>query len=226
MAEIQVTRSGISFRVGGIDTPAPEGAVSPPPRIVVAVSPVDPRTRVTVVLRAGGRERSIALRAARRTREEQFFEGSFSELRGGDQVEYFVAIELARDGGALRFDSSEVPGGLRRFELVGGAPRRRDIVTTPALGTRLPPSPGKFSAGRPMPQPNIATSLRDKAIVKPGEQPQTVAVPDNSAEETIDLAVSPGPNVLSVTGTIRSNVWTSLQGHPDPAVQADGQAAN
>ncbi len=79
MAPVRIIRDGISLRFGDPDTPVPEGIVSasPPPRIVVAVSPVDARMRVRVTIRFGAGQRSMALRRARHTREEQFFEGGF-----------------------------------------------------------------------------------------------------------------------------------------------------
>src|SRR4051794_13301772 len=99
MAPVRITREGITMRFGEPDTPAPQRAVAanPPPRILVAIAPVDPRAKVSVLLRSEGRERTLALRASRQTREEQFFEGSFPDLRGGERVEYTVRVELERE---------------------------------------------------------------------------------------------------------------------------------
>jgi hypothetical protein len=141
MASVRITREGITLRFGESDTPAPEGAMAanPPPRIVVALNPVDPRAKVSVLLRSDGRERALALRAGRRTREEQFFEGSFPDLRGGDRIEYSVRVELEREGKLLRLDSLESPNGVRSVEITGGALRRRDaaapspVEASPAL---------------------------------------------------------------------------------------------
>src|SRR5262245_41311555 len=104
MAPVCITREGITLRYGDLDTPAPEGLVnaSPPPRIVVAVSPIDARTKVGVVLRRGDLERSITLRPGRRTREEQFFEGSFPNLRDGDEFEHSVRVVSERRGAIIR----------------------------------------------------------------------------------------------------------------------------
>ena len=169
MAEIQVAGNGINLRFGGIDTPIPEGPVSSPPRIVVKVNPVDPRIRVTVVLRVKERERLITLRASRRTREEQFFEGSFPDIRGGDQVEYSVRVEVESQGGTVRLDSSEVPGGVRKFEVMGATPRRRDRAPEGgrasrvggAVGTSATPvtRPGAPSGGPAIPHSGPMTPV-------------------------------------------------------------------
>jgi hypothetical protein len=137
MAPVRITRDGITLRFGDPDTPVPEGIVSasPPPRIVVAVSPVDPRMRVRVTIGFGADQRSMALRLARRTREEQFFEGGFRGLRGGDQVDYSLLVEMESLGKTLRLESADTPGGVREFEVAGRAPRSLGDVppTTPSL---------------------------------------------------------------------------------------------
>lgn len=137
MAPVRITRDGISLRFGDPDTLVPEGIVSasPPPRIVVAVSPVDARMRVRVTIRVGAGQRSMALRPARRTREEQFFEGGFRGLRGGDQVDYSLLVEMESLGKTLRLESAETLGGVREFEVAGRAPRALGEVlhTTPSL---------------------------------------------------------------------------------------------
>ena len=133
MAPVRITRDGITVRFGDPDTPVPEGIVSasPPPRIVVAVSPVDPRIRVRVTIRSGGDQRSMALRRARHTREEQFFEGGFRGLRGGDQVDYSLLIEMESLGRNLRLESADTPGGVREFEVIGRAPRALEAGNVP-----------------------------------------------------------------------------------------------
>jgi hypothetical protein len=74
-------------------------------QLVVAVTPGDPRTRVQARLRInGGPERIAPLRLGRRTRDEQFFEGSIPGLRGGETVEYSVCVELARQGRTARLE--------------------------------------------------------------------------------------------------------------------------
>jgi hypothetical protein len=137
MAPVRITRDGITLRFGDPDTPVPEGIVSasPPPRIVVAMSPVDPRMRVRVRIRFGARQGSMALRPARRTREEQFFEGGFRGLRGGDQVDYSLLVEMESLGKTLRLESADTPGGVCGFEVAGRAPRALGDVppTTPSL---------------------------------------------------------------------------------------------
>ena len=118
----------------------PEGIVSasPPPRIVVAVSPVDARMRVRVTIRFGAGQRSMALRPARHTREEQFFEGGFRGLRGGDQVDYSLLVEMERLGKTLRLESADTPGGVREFEVVGRAPRALEARNVPPTTPSLP----------------------------------------------------------------------------------------
>lgn len=155
MSTVRLSRDGLTLRFGDLDTPAPEGTVdaNPPPRILVALSPVDSRTRVSVVVRAYGQERTIALRTGRRSRNEQFFEGSFQNLRGGDQIEYTVRAELERQGVLFRLDSSEVPGGVRRLAVMGGAPRRRDISAAEAAKSRTIVSP--------------ATGISDRVSARP-----------------------------------------------------------
>ena len=137
MAPVRITRDGITLRFGDPDTSVPEGTVSasPPPRIVVAVSPVDPRTRVRVTIGFGADQRSMALRPARRTREEQFFEGGFRGLRGGDQVDFSLLVEMESLGRTLRLESADTPGGVREFEVAGRALRALGDVppTTPSL---------------------------------------------------------------------------------------------
>ena len=133
MAPVRITRDGITVRFGDPDTPVPEGIVSasPPPRIVVAVSPVDARMRVRVTIRFGAGQRSMALRSARHTREEQFFEGGFRGLRGGDQVDYSLLVEMESLGKTLRLESADTPGGVREFEVVGRAPRALEAGNVP-----------------------------------------------------------------------------------------------
>jgi len=134
MPAVRVTRDDVSLRFGDPDTAAPEGdvAATPPPRIVVAVSRSEARSRVVVAVRSGEQERVIALRPARRTRDEQFFEGSFPDLRPGEQVEYTVRAELERSGAVVRLDSAEVPGGRRRFRLITEVAPSEPITTRPA----------------------------------------------------------------------------------------------
>ena len=140
MAPVRITRDGITLRFGDPDTPVPEGIVSasPPPRIVVAVSPVDARMRVRVRIRFGARQRSMALRPARHTREEQFFEGGFRGLRGGDQVDYSLLVEMERLGKTLRLELADTPGGVRKFEVVGSAPRALEARNVPPSTPSLP----------------------------------------------------------------------------------------
>src|SRR5688572_9380461 len=117
MAIFSYEKNGISLRFGDVDTPAPEGAigaVSRAPRIAVAVGPPDPRLRVHVQVKFGAsRERSFSLRPERRRGGEQFFEGTFPDVRAGDQLSYSVYVELARADGTIRVDSRDVPGGVR-----------------------------------------------------------------------------------------------------------------
>ena len=77
----------------------------------------------------------MALRPARHTREEQFFEGGFRGLRGGDQVDYSLLVEMERLGRTLRLDSADTPQGVREFEVVGRASHALEDVppTTPSL---------------------------------------------------------------------------------------------
>ncbi len=140
MAPVRITRDGITLRFGDPDTPVPEGIVgaSPPPRIVVAVSPADARMRVRVRIRFGACQRSMALRPARHTREEQFFEGGFRGLRGGDHVDYSLLFEMERLGKTLRLESADTPGGVRKFEVAGSAPRALEARNVPASTPSLP----------------------------------------------------------------------------------------
>lgn len=131
MSTVRLSREGIALRFGEGDTPVPEGVIplGKTPRLVVAVAPSDPRMRVRAGLRVnGGPERFVPLRPERRTREEQLFEGSISGLRGGENVEYWVCAELETAGGMLRLDSSEVPGGVGRFQVAGAIGRRSATV--------------------------------------------------------------------------------------------------
>jgi hypothetical protein len=155
MASVRITREAVTLRFGEPDTPAPEGIVSasPPPRIVVAVSPVDSRIRVNVMLQSTGGQRPFTLRAGRRTREEQFFEGAFPDLHGGDRVEYSVRAEMERQGAVLRLDSSEiVDGGLRKFEVTGGGLSH--------LTERAAPTTGRKTTS-----PKLTTSTVDRASI-------------------------------------------------------------
>ena len=140
MAPVRITRDGITLRFGDPDTPVPEGMVSasPPPRIVVAVSPVDARMRLRVRISFGACQRSMALRPARHTREEQFFEGGFRGLRGGDQVAYSILFEMECLGKTLRLESADTPEGVRKFEVVGSTPRALEARNVPPSTPSLP----------------------------------------------------------------------------------------
>ena len=140
MAPVRITRDGITLRFGDPDTPVPEGMVSasPPPRIVVAVSPVDARMRLRVRISFGACQRLMALRPARHTREEQFFEGGFRGLRGGDQVDYSLLFEMERLGKTLRLESADTPEGVRKFEVVGSTPRALEARNVPPSTPSLP----------------------------------------------------------------------------------------
>jgi hypothetical protein len=130
MAAFAFRREELSLRFGDTDTPAPEGGVPPDvaPRVIVAVEPPDPRVRVQLRLRVnGGREVGVALRPERRTGTEQFFEGSFPNVRISDHVEYSIRVELERKGRTVRLDSSEAPGGLRQFQIIGSGARPTEI---------------------------------------------------------------------------------------------------
>ena len=185
MAPVRITRDGITLRFGDPDTPVPEGIVSasPPPRIVVAVSPVDARMRVRVTIGFGADQRSMALRPARRTREEQFFEGGFRGLRGGDQVDYSLLVEMESLGKTLRLESADTPGGVREFEVVGRAPRALEATCPPPLPacrvpkryqvtSRLPSSPpdALFAAALPA-SPQSYESDAAAYCVIPGRAP-------------------------------------------------------
>ncbi len=148
MAEILIPGNGIALRYGGIDTPAPEGFVSSPLRIVVAVRPVDPRIRVRVILYFKEHKRWFALRATHRTKEEQFFEGIFPDVREGDQVEYSVQVEFERHGETVMLDSSHVSGGIRKLELIKGVPRG-NVVASPPLPTESGPGSIPVTPDRP-----------------------------------------------------------------------------
>ena len=140
MAPVRITRDGITLRFGDPDTPVPEGMVSasPPPRIVVAVSPVDARMRLRVRISFGACQRLMALRPARRTREEQFFEGGFRGLRGGEQVDYSLLFEMERLGKTLCLESADTPEGVRKFEVVGSTPRALEARNVPPSTPSLP----------------------------------------------------------------------------------------
>jgi hypothetical protein len=80
----------------------------------------------------------MALRPARRTREEQFFEGGFRGLRGGDQVDYSLLVEMERLGKTLRLESADTPEGVRKFEVVGRVPRALEAGNVPPTTPSLP----------------------------------------------------------------------------------------
>ena len=80
----------------------------------------------------------MALRPARHTREEQFFEGGFRGLRGGDQVDYSLLFEMERLGKTLRLESADTPEGVRKFEVVGSTPRALEARNVPPSTPSLP----------------------------------------------------------------------------------------
>src|SRR5438093_1438450 len=126
MTSVRLSQGGLRLRFGEPDTPAPEGSVAAtmPPRVIAAVSPADPRIKVNVIFRLdGGPERAVSLRPARRTREEQFFEGVLPGLRVGETVVYWVCAELEGRGTSMRLDTSESEAGVRRFQISPGGSR-------------------------------------------------------------------------------------------------------
>ena len=175
MAPVRITRDGITLRFGDPDTPVPEGIVSasPPPRIVVAVSPVDARMRVRVRIRFGARQRSMALRPARHTREEQFFEGGFRGLRGGDQVDYSLLVEMERLGKTLCLELADTPGGVRKFEVEEAplVPLRPETCPLALPACRAPKSYQGTSTPRNVHRP------ADDVAAAPPASPQTPANP-------------------------------------------------
>lgn len=190
MSEIQITQSGIKLRFGGLDTPIPEGAVNatPLPRIVVALSPVDPRMKVSVLATVNGSERSVNLRAGRRTREEQFFEGSFPEVRGGDRVEYYVRVDLETGGEKARLDSSAFAGGIRQFEIVEARARRREIVALSGDVT---------STGFTNPlSHSLGPSIRESAVS--GELPHASAASTGGEGTSVTNRVLPGDGAVGI----------------------------
>src|SRR4051812_31831553 len=101
MTSVKVVGDGLSLRFGQADTPAPEGVLQSrsPPRIVVAVSPPDPRTRVAVeVHHSNGTSHNFGLRAEQRTLGEQYFAGAFPRSRPGERTRYSVVASLTRQG--------------------------------------------------------------------------------------------------------------------------------
>ena len=109
-----------------------------------------------------------------------------------DIVEYWICAELESQGAVVRLDSSEIPEGARRFEVVGVAPRRSDIAAGvgPAVrfGDTPPTRAGALVGGPATPNvapvtPAVAGGTADKAPVlpsitfpiKPGERGTQVA---------------------------------------------------
>ena len=135
MASVRLTRGGFRLRVGEPDTPNPEGMVAETarPRIVAAVSPPDPRTKVLASFRVdGGAEQVVSLRAEQRTREEQYFEGVIPGLRAGQSVEYRVRAEIETTAGRVGIDSSENGEGVWRFQVQGSVAQRSTSHLTAA----------------------------------------------------------------------------------------------
>lgn len=131
MNGVRVTRGGFRLRVGEADTPIPEGIITDTagPRVVAAVSPPDPRTKVRISFRVdGGPEQAISLRPGRRTREEQYFEGVIHGLHASQSVEYSICAEIDSRDGPIRLDSSETEEGVWRFKFEGSARRKSDLT--------------------------------------------------------------------------------------------------
>ena len=127
MTGVRVIGGGFRLRFGEADTPAPEGIVRDigGPRVVAAVSPPDPRTKVRVSFRVdGGSQQVISLRPERRTREEQYFEGVIPGLRAGQSIDYSVYAEIDSIDGRISLDLSETGEGVRRFHVEGSVARK------------------------------------------------------------------------------------------------------
>src|SRR2546425_5704354 len=237
MATVRLSQGGLSLRFGDSDTPAPEGLtpLTPAPRIVVAVSPVDARTRVKVVLRSEGREGSFALHATRRTREEQFFEGGFHNLREGRPVEYSVRVEVERSDATIRLDSSETPGGTRTFEVMGAARMRLDVASARELAGASgvgPPTgiietpgtrPGAPAGGAAVPGDGSGSpAITDGSGVRPGGPGPPAAGPtDRFVEGRVFSAERAGVGGLRVE-VVDKNVGTDDVGLASGDTDAHG----
>lgn len=131
MPGVRVASGRFSLRFGTSDTPAPEGVVAgyPPPRIVVAVAPVDPGTRVNVlILGAAGAVTPIALRSSRVLNGEQYFEGSLPQARS-TPTQYYVQATFVAAGGVVSVDSRGAPDGLRAFSAApSGGERALEVL--------------------------------------------------------------------------------------------------
>jgi hypothetical protein len=166
MEEIKVQKDKIAFRFGGSDTPAPNGIISSVPRITVAVSPADPRIKVAIVVRMEQKEKSFNLRPVRKTREEQFYEGTFPALREGDKLQYYVKISIQYAERVFEFSSIDVIGGIREIQF--GIVRQPDVEVTPS-GSQLGNAPIVTKLeGVPLP-PKSPSNSRNNAFSVSGK---------------------------------------------------------
>ena len=162
MSEVRVVSGRFSLRFGASDTPAPEGVVSPyPPRIVVAVAPVDPRTRVNVLIRSNaGATTTIALRGSRVLSGEQFFEGNLPQPRT-TPTQYFVQATFVVVDGVVSIDSQGVPGGLKAFSLAGSSAAQ--TLEAEAMPSPVSPYGLRAPAGAVIPGPSSSMAAPPNA---------------------------------------------------------------